>query len=512
MASVGTLWSTTADFSAVVGNSYLVEFPGVFNMSLWESEADATKFYGTNGTYISSDSGDSTTLTDLGAGFATLTIADTTGILVGMWVAVDDVSAGANATGYYEIVTVVAGTITIASGTALDGAAALASSDTCSYYIGGIATAFTSTASLQNVFDTVGPICGATNTNAINNLDILCHASSAVTVTATIDIDSIEGSTTTKVRMAATNSSFVRDGTLLEITTVSTLANGLFDWSSAATGRYVIIQNIDFNGGGKDATRAVFCVGESVATGTTDNISFISCKFRGASSHGVNQESDEWNFIDCSFTLNGGSGIETFDGAGNFFNGCEFGTNDRHGMWLAGGANCINCISYNNGQDSSVGHGFRDDQAQKFFNCVAFGNFEDGFHIDNNSGSEWQLVNNVSMNNTGYGYNLDGLTDKDTLVLGFNSAFNNTAGPLRDTGDLTDAQFQEYGDGNNITTDPDFESTTAGNVSFLRPKSTSPLLDIGAGKMIQLGFDIGTLSAIAGGAGGGVMPLTGLLS
>ena len=54
MENVGTLVGNSTDFPNAVDVSSS-GFVGVFDKSLWDSEGDATKFYGTHGTYISSD-------------------------------------------------------------------------------------------------------------------------------------------------------------------------------------------------------------------------------------------------------------------------------------------------------------------------------------------------------------------------------------------------------------------------------------------------------------------------
>lgn len=506
--SVVTLWSKSADFSAAVP-----DFPGVFEKSLWDSEADATKFYGTNGTYISSDVVGSA-LTHAGAEF-TISISDTTGILADMYVWIPE-TPSLNDEGYYRIKSVQANTTITCEDLALDVVGQVVENDTITHYIGGVSDAFDSSTALREELDLIGPNCGATLGVSENNLDIICHASTALDLDATINIDAISGSTTTRVRVIGTDSDFVDDGTQIEITTTSTLASGLM--VGAGTSDYVDLWNIVFNGGGKDvgtaATYGLRCTDTNVAAW-----GLVNCRFTGCKSHGMNvaATTSRWSVADCEFDNNGGSGCNVLISQATF-TGNEFHTNDLHGIESnRGESDYHKNLAYNNGQDNSVGHGFNmavSASGNRFFNNTSFNNYQSGYFI-NDAQQNTVMVNNVSYKNgletvsTGWGYSTQVGTIQPLHFFGHNHANSNRGDDSTKTANdvILDTEFLVFRQGHNILDAPLFVSETPGEVGFLVPTSSSPLIDAGVG---GTGDTIGAKCATAGSGAGGLLRHPGM--
>jgi hypothetical protein len=490
MADLVTLWSKTADFSDAVP-----EFPGVIAKATFDAGI-SVDFHGDDGTYLTEDLAVSYTDSS-----ATITLADASNLELGMYAYLVTADGG-NQDGYYEITGIVSNTITIDDQNLTGGV--LTADDTVDVFIGGVSDAFDGSGPLQEELDLIGPNCGASNGDAVNNLDILCHASTATTLTATLDIDNISGSISTRVKTIATNSSFVDDGTLVEWTTTSTLANGLMDFPVSGASVQVEFINFDCNGGGRDSApdRAEFCVNESVGTGGTDSVYFTSCTFRGANSHGVKQESDFWVMTNCTFSENGGSGMDTTasDGTSNKFISCDFTDNTTHGLNQTGGnATIKDCTASDNGSRGFSLGGNGADNTQ-LYNNSADNNGSDGFYNSATAAANVYL-NNTSSNNTGYGFFFVGNERANILRFSNNNAFGNRSGFSNEPSNLatTDALFQVFSSGDNITADPDFTSTTPGDAGFFIPSSTSPLIDAGVG---GTGYTIGAKCATAGGGGG----------
>ena len=490
MPRVGTLWSKTGDFSAAVDTSYLLNFPGVFEMSLWESEGDATSFYGLNGTYIASDNTDSTSFV-FGAGFATLTVASTTNILAGMYCAIDDLSAGTNATGYYEIVSIDSGTTFTVSGTALDGSAGIDTSDTCSFYVGGISSTMDTSGDLQTSLDTVGPVCGATDGNAINNLDILCHASTSVTLTATVLNDVTSGSSNTRVRMIASNSDFLEDGTKITFISDVTLTTVIFAWEPESD--YFEIANFIFDGDG-NTTVGIGNSADGIINPTVTNCSFVNL------TNGINARgTSPWILNGCSFTglttgYNAAASVRGFVNAFNCtFDSCTLGLN------ITAISDIDNCLIVNGTRGMAVSKNV----TITISNSTIFGHSSHGIELSETNGDiSVYIANSDISENGGFGIKFNASTgDTNFEVLLNNNFFSNTSGIT----DFGDGSLEAIKSRFSIESDPLY--TNDAIITGFTPTSSSPLIDAGVG---GTGDTIGAKCATAG--GGGVMPLTGLLS
>ena len=496
MANVVTLASDTTDFTAAVSS---LSFPGVYLKTLVDTKLAASAIadlYGTNGTYISSDGGDSTTLIDLGGSAATLAIADTTGILVGMFCYIDNVSAGTNARGYYEITGVTTNTlITISSDSALDGIAGIDANDTVSYFIGGVSRAFDDTSFLQALFDLIGPDTGATNGNAINNLDILCTSSTGLIITATIDIDGISGSATTRVRVIGTNSSFVDDGTQVTIDTATTLANGLLEFFSISD--FTEWKNFDLDAN----SNAAYAVNNPTTETSSHVHCFIDCQFHGATLSGVRVRGTAWTFVNCDSYSNTDSGFFTPSAFETVFIGCSSHDNGDHGFFLQA-QKCLvsGCSAYDNTLDGIFVDSNADDT--RIHGCTCYSNSSDGMFI-HAAADDCVVFNNTCVDNGAFGFNI-GHPIEPLVFFGYNHANGNTTNPLFDGSSRDDAYFATFRGGNNLTGVPNFTAPDANPADFT-PTAGSDLIDNGLqffASAIARTMDIGAVQQAAGGAGG----------
>lgn len=330
---------------------------------------------------------------------------------------------------------------------------------------------------LQNVFD-----------NTVNNgasFNRYIYYNGNETVSATVDIDAFSGSITTRIFLIGYNATLAAEE-LEAITTTTDLSgngNGLIKFDG--TQDYFEFWSIDFNGGGKDATRAVYCV-EDAGAGSL-YVVYEDCKFHGAVSHGVHQNSNEHYYINCEFYLNGGTGLteEANRGIDNRFYVCSFHDNDSHGMLIHGSRNFVSgCLFYDNGKDGT-GHGLSLNTGGDVVVIVgntSFGNATDGFDIsalaDRNV-----IVNNAAIGNGANGYDFNGQSIRNTSFFGYNLAGANTTAHYSEGADNTFAAFRH---GNNVasaqTADQLLETITDGSED-LTPETGSDLIDAGLGRV-----------------------------
>lgn len=451
-------------------------------------------FFEANGAASLTASG--VTITDNGTDLTLSGLASTANVTVGQYVFLTN-AIGTTFEGLNLIASKTADTVTCSDTNLQNDVTNLGGPDTVDFVIGGIRTVSTTT-NLQDMFIDAGSFI---SNNAIsNNLDILYNLST-ITIDTTIDIDNISGSTTTRVRTIGTNSSFVDDGTQVTISTTTDLTSAGFGLFSIATSDFVYYKNIDFNGGGKDASRALYCVYSN--TSNTTNHVFENCIFRGAESHGLNADSVSntyWETIDCEATLNGGSGIR-FDGEHITAIGCKSHLNDLHGIELvAFWCSAINNICFDNGQNGAgAGSGIVADNGGdncKVIGNTCTGNDGDGIKLENNAVNTL-VYNNACNDNTGIQFNLSGNFNLQLRYFSHNMASIAGAGTaLYSEG--ADNTFAAVGNGNNIASIQNTATVFVDTVGFV-PKTGSDLID----NAVQWGgtstLDIGAVQQTAGG-------------
>lgn len=486
MGSFVTMWGGTGDKTGAV------TIPGVIEKATFGALGTPGDFMGADGEALAS--GASKDVVANGGEFELQDLGQFGSVVAGMCIYL---SAGGSDVGYYEITNVPDADSVIFVDEGIDGAAAAAASDGDNdYTIGGAGNmADADTGELQALLDFIDTPCGVVSGNAINNLDILINQDT--TLDDTQDIDNITGSATTKVRVISTNGSFVDDRTQVEIDTEVELLNGLFDFSTSGASIFVTFENIDYNGGGKDAGRAVNCIHESDVGGLSDNILFKNCIFRGASADGMSHQSDFWTLVGCVFELNGGNGFNANNkGRDNRFSLCVFRDNDLNGVLHIDNAIFVRCIA-----EGNAGDGINVSLTAELYNCTAENNGGDGIVFD--QGPTLVIAYNcTSTNNVGDGFNLGGIDIGKFKFFGNNHAFGNAA----HCSEVGDADWADFLWGFNIAGAPDYVSTTSGQAGYFIPNTGSPLIDAGVG---GTGDTIGVLCATAS-AGGGLITHPGM--
>lgn len=482
--NVVTLWGA-------IGTPAAVQEPSMVSKATFDA-GSPSDFYAANGDHLAQGGNKTVTtdstdffLNDTGA-FAGLTLE---GIYLYM-------SFGASAVGYYRILSNTDDAVRFLS-TGLAGQAAVIGTTDHTYSVGGVG--IIEDPDTDDFFQALLDLMGTAVTSS-NNLDVLVNLS--FTIDTTIDIDNISGSTTTRVRIIGTNSSFVDDGTQITIDTATASGTittvGLIQLFTAST--YIQWVNFDFDGG-DGATNALHCVNNPDTETASSNHTFINCRFHGATSHGQRNRSTDYVFLNCEFDNNGGNGRLNNRGNNEKVSDCSFHDNTLNGMSTDGNAATItHNLFYDNTQSGFLALTRFDFSIMK--NNISWSNTVSGYIIDDLA-IAGEYFNNSAVSNGTYGWDFQG-ESSNLRYFAYNHAYANSTAPTTLT--ASDALFQVFRDGNNITTDPLFESVTPGAALFLVPTSASDLVDQGlSGRLI------GPLCATAGG-GGGAMPLTGLLS
>ena len=351
-------------------------------------------------------------------------------------------------------------------------------------------------AALQGLFDDIGPDCGATDGNAINNLNILINQDS--TLAATVDIDNISGSSTTRVKLIGTTAAFVDDGASRVVVDVNAagVLTSLFDIGTTQVNVQFYRFTLDATnaGAGANATHALNTQDGTTAGGFT---TWHDCIFENSTG-------------DC--ILNDAGANTGYRFALQLYNpiirgssaGAGLGTNSANDnvVYIGGGK------VHNN-----FGIGIKQSGAGGVFEGVQVYDNGDGFFFE--ASSKGGLVQNCTIDGNGDAFIFDGLGGSSDDFLIINCAItNNTGVDFNPSG----VQFQGWyvancllnGNGTtydpvigimtqvNIVTDPpQYEDQPANDYT---PATGSPLIDAGVG---GTGDTIGALCAAAGAAGGG---------
>lgn len=352
---------------------------------------------------------------------------------------------------------------------------------------------------LQDIVD------DALGSAAANNVDI--YVTGTGTLTATLDLDTGGGSSTTRKRLWACNTSYAYTKGGLTLTTTSTLANGLV---KLTTEDYFDFYGIVFDGGGKDASRAVYCV-HAVAIGDGQSNLFDNCVFTGASADGLHCRGYYTVYSNCEAYLNGGNGFDTVSAVTNVvFNFCSSHDNDVHGFEIRTFEGVVQGnISYDNGKDGA-GSGFAEISSStrcQWIKNTSFGNATDGFASDAASiQAKW--INNTAVGNGAYGFRFNGSEDA-LQFLAYNHASVNTTAH---TDVVADGAFANLKQGNNVNGSQAaadiFVSVADGSEDFT-PKAGSDLIDAGLDVQGTPTADIGAIERGGGGLGPGTTNKSG---
>jgi len=443
-------------------------------------------FINTNGGPITSETGDGTTYDHTGNAKGERCLNETgigTGVTVGTLVSIYDTGANVD-DGIYEITNVVdADNVLVANINATD-------DDTVSYRVGG---AFNT---IQFALD--DPV----NNGASYNRYI--YFNEAETITASIDVDQFDGSTNTRIFIIGYNSTLAAESAIV-ITTTTDLAGTGALVTFNGKGAYTEWRNIDFNGGGKDASRAEHCIeGSGTADGTYSW--FINCEFQAAEDDGIQTRASYQKFYNCEIHLHGGDGIAaTAATTGLGLMNCSIHDNDVHGVVanLTSAGEFSNCLTYDNGKDGA-GDGMNFIAFINGFieNCTSYGNAGDGLDLPVGA-NRVRILNTTSVGNDDYGFQLNSAPIA-SFYFGYNHAYDNdqdagiAAGGDYCSAAASEALFQTLRHGSNQTGDPKFTNVADGSEDFT-PTTGSDLINNGLEYGGTGTLDIGAIQEVSSG-------------
>lgn len=375
----------------------------------------------------------------------------------------------------------------------------IAGANTADTNVGGI---YYSSAPLVP-FETIQDILDSPEiaTTGTNERVILIDAGGNITIPATIAVDTNTGVADAHIVVKGVNTVWVVDGTQPVITTGVELANGLLEFFNTVD--YTEWHNIDFNGGGKDATKAAYCVNNETGEQSSHYHLFQNCIFRGASKDGIFISSFRWTLVRCEAKLNGENGIWNRLSDSVSIISCHVHDNDEHGIEVQGPRCLLDSNKvYDNGKDGSfTGIAIQSNGSFAVIRSnTCFNNTSSGFFI---SALACVVYNNTSVGNV-WGYDLNGKTQQQLDFFGYNHSFDNSSGHVEDIDgsgtDITnDVEFQTFRHGNNRTGDPKFTSVVDGSEDFI-PLSGSDLIGNGLDPQESGNQAIGAIQPTAGGS------------
>ncbi len=358
--------------------------------------------------------------------------------------------------------------------------------DVTDWNVGGAVPILDATFELQDVLD--DPTFG---TAASRNVDI--YVTGLANITTTIDIDAGGGTTTTRKRLLATNTSYIYTKGGCTLTATANLINGVFRLGSGSGISYIDIIGFVIDGGGAgDAERGIrFSDGSSIYN------SIIDCTIQNVKEspgYGVQYAGNSNNIINT--TIDGcirGVHTDTNDGGQSKYINSTFSNNTTVGVFIDGtNTQFIGCKFIGNG----AGLIFDDSENWAMVqHCTFLNNVGDGVEVDALA-LGIVIMHCVSSGNGGFGYNITNNNINTIRTFGYNHSHNET--DCSDTG-----TWATLGLGNNITGDPKFVDATPGSED-LNYQNDSPC--IGAGiNGVTLGAGVHPLDyPVVGDVGDGV--------
>lgn len=314
-----------------------------------------------------------------------------------------------------------------------------------------------------NAFATVQKLFDVTDAG-----DLGLIASDAVhTITATILIDTKNGTFASPIEIRGASAVGVDDGSIAVLDGADTL-NAIFDDRNTG-GDHLHLEGIQI----KQATLFAFRWSNA-----KPGVRYTRCRIdnNGAEGIQIGINTVQITFIDCEIDHNVTSGLKVAssdDGQINVIN-CLIHNNGDHGIDCNHILTVQNCWIFANGNDGI--HCIGAPTFMSVTNCVIDNNGEDGIKVSSTNVITIIIVNNIISNNTGWGVTLE-----NTAVMGLkgnNLYFSNTLGDvsLDGTNEATLAAFESL-DGS-ITGDPLFVSTTLGSEDY-RITDSSPAFLVG---------------------------------
>ena len=303
--------------------------------------------------------------------------------------------------------------------------------------------------------------------------------------TTTIKADTYGGSASSKVFVIGYNITLTAEATVAVTTTTDLTGEAAaVDRAllSIVTVDYLEFRNIDFDGGGKDNSQAMYGL-YAAAGGDGAYSTFYNCQFHAAESSGAFARTGPVNYIKCLFYLNGGYGLDSNGSVGfAWISQCLFADNDLSDLyWRPNGCVCISSLFYDNGKDAGVGHGIMHSAGSGYTTYIGntiYGNFTQGFCV-NNSDYDICWINNAYAGNGDYGIHFGTMGLGDIGFFGFNLSGANTTGDYY-FGGGAGTDFTNFANGSNVdsaqTADALFKTLTDNSEDFT-PETGSDLID-----------------------------------
>lgn len=492
--NLATFWTdTTLNSSALDADGALVQSPLFDKDEIDNGNITPTTAMDANGGPVASNTGVALSVT---AGVGTLSDTSAFGdVIIGMYVNVfasDDLTDVPLASYRVDAIPNIS-TLTlegVSAGGSGTGSLGGDGAPNVSYRIGGSLAAMDDTTGLQAAFDRVGNQAGADSSVPDNNLDILVNQNAALTLTATIDIDAISGSTSTRVRVIGTNSAFVNDGTMVTLTASSDIDRLLeFFLESDSTYWY----NIELDGNSVVTT----CLYNN--EDGSDNHVFIDCDFHHSTGNIFSVRGLQiWRLYNCELhhSVSARGWIPRLTNRARLLmRGGAVYNNGTDGMSLEDTSDIKGVLIYGNASYGIQLSSFADSTTIE--NCTIFNNLA-GIQLPNNSDFGYSITGNTLVNNDTYGIEFQNKDASRVRVFDWNHYDGNGTAPV----DLVGG-FSALPGFSDIQGDPLFTDAAGGN--FI-PTSSSPLIDAGVG-VGGTSDTIGALCATAGGGGstGGVV-------
>jgi len=319
-----------------------------------------------------------------------------------------------------------------------------------------------------------------------------------------VQADVYGGSASTKVYVIGYNATLTAEASITLTCTaditgeVAVVDRSLF---SVVTVDYLEFRNINFNAGGKDASKAMYAF-YAAASGDGQYNSFYNCNFYGAELDGVNVRSEYVSFVNCGMYLNGQYGFNSLAASAYYqkFICCTIHDNDNHGMYVEP-VTCVfvGNLIYDNGKgETGSGIYFQDNGVNSIFiNNTIYGNWDSGIYYRSDQYGD-TFINNAFIGNGDSGIDMNGGTASQFLYFGYNLAGANTTDAISDGYD-----FATFCNGNNVdsaqTADQLLKTITDGSEDFT-PETSSDLIDAGLDGVYGE-LDIGAVQSAGGGGG-----------
>ena len=205
------------------------------------------------------------------------------------------------------------------------------------------------------------------------------------------------------------NSLGVVDGTIVEINGDGLDGSTPMLEISVATADNLVFSHLKFDA----ADTAQHCV--EATSANSHHVNWVNCQFTQATSHGVytNNLAMYWNYVNCRFDNNGGSGLEHQSSMYGGVHKCLFDNNAGDGGRFGGASKITQCVFFNNGDDGA----YVSNSGCFICDCIFDDSAGSGLYLS--GGGQGIITNCLFTNNAGYGTKIGSGTETRQ----FNCAF-----------------------------------------------------------------------------------------